>query len=63
MGDGSHFTALFETALVHWYDDRTQVSVCGIAKVLKSIEHRYERLWESMESRLALIIGLKESRI
>ena len=62
MGDGSHFIALFEVALACGDDDRTQVSVCGIAKVAKSIEHRYERLRESLESRLASVNGVKESK-
>ena len=60
MGGGSHFTVLLDAALD---DDQAWVPVCGIAKVLKSIEHRYIRLWESMESRLALISGVEKNKI
>ena len=46
----------------HRYDDRARVPVCGIAKVMKSFEHCYERLWESLASRLALIFGVEGNK-
>ena len=39
------------------------MSVCGISGIVGVVEHRYERLRESLESRLALINGVQESKI